>query len=122
MHELTRRKNDRIDAANEVKKLEQKVMQLSQFKVTIVPAIHSQFIDTRSNSNVTKEARGTNCLLDEHTKTIYLVETLPKAVKYEELLVLEINRYLGHFLRNLLPLQSILTCDPTYAIHIIPAI
>lgn len=57
---------------------------------------------------------GTNCLLDEHTKTIYLIEKLPKAVKYEELLVIEINRYLGNSLRNLLPLQSILTCDPRY--------
>ncbi len=58
MHELTRRKSEKLDVAREVKKLEKKVMQLQEFKVVIVPTIHSQFIDTRNKRNVTKDAKG----------------------------------------------------------------
>lgn len=63
LHELTRRKSDKIDAVREVKKLEQKVTQFEQFKVVIVPTIHSQFIDTRNKRNVTKDSQGTNFFL-----------------------------------------------------------
>jgi hypothetical protein len=65
LHELTRRKSEKIDVSREVKKLERKASQLSKFKVVIVPTIHSQFIDTKHKRNVTKDSQGKKQFLGE---------------------------------------------------------
>jgi hypothetical protein len=58
MHELYKRKSDKVDAARQGKSLEKKIRNLLQFKVLIVPTIVSQFNDIRTKQNVTKDSEG----------------------------------------------------------------
>jgi len=77
----------------------------------MVKSITSKFLDPRNGNDVTLEAIGYLCILDQNKKLIFIVDPIPSCIDYFSLIAKEINNFLGDCIKDLLPLRAILSCN-----------